>query len=315
MLKKRIILSLWWLLAVVAAGLLLAAAQQKKNMLCSDVKVEIEGNEEHVFVDENDIINKIKANGFETGKKISDINLRSLERIIKNQPWIQKAELFFDNTNTLDIKIKEREPLARIFTLEGSSFYIDSSGIRLPLSKDYSAHVPVFTAFTSNKKKLSKPDSLLLNDVKNIALYIHQDSFWNAQISQVVITPQRTFTLIPVIGNQTIILGNADSLESKFNKLYAFYQQVWTKEGLEKYETIDASFTNQVVAVKRNEPKPYVDSILAQRIVLALRSGVDILKDTSYLFHGVDAMQKTTTDTVHNAASLHQNNQQQKRQL
>ena len=297
MLKKKLIVTLWCLLAIVIAGLLIAAAQKKKELYCTDIKVEIESNYGHVFVDESDIVAKLKANGAYTGRQISEMNLRTLETIIKKQPWIQNAELYFDNNEVLEVKVKEREPIARVFTSEGASFYIDSSGMRLPLSSDYSAHVPVFTSFSSNKKKLSKPDSLLLNNIKKMALFIQHDSFWNAQVSQVVITPQSTFNIVPVVGNQTIILGSADSLPSKFEKLYAFYQQVWVKSGFEKYETIDASFTGQIVATKRNEPKPYIDSVLAQRIVTAMRSGVDILKDSSYLFHGIDATQKTSADT------------------
>ena len=87
--------------------------------------------------------------------------------------------------------IEEREPIARVFTLQGSSFYIDSSCMRLPLSDKLSARVPMFTSFPSDKKILSRPDSLVLNDVKQIAQYIQQDSFLMAQVAQIDITPQR----------------------------------------------------------------------------------------------------------------------------
>ena len=286
------------MLAFAIAGLLIAAMQQKKSLLCNDIKVEILGNEGHVFVDEKEIAGKLNINGAVAGKKMADIDLRTLETIIKNQPWIQEAQLYFDNNQILQVKVKEREPIARVFTTEGTSFYIDSNGMRLPLSKDYSAHVTMFTSFTSDKKILSKPDSLLLDNIKNLALYIQQDSFWSAQVSQVVITPQSTFNIIPVVGNQTILLGNADSLASKFDRLFAFYKQIWVKTGFEKYETISVMFDGQVVAVKRGKPKPAVDSALAQRVVTAMRSGVDILKDSSLIFHADIASQKPLSDTT-----------------
>ena len=289
--KKRIITSLWWLLGVAVAGLLIAAMQQKKRLPCSDIKVEIDGNEGHVFVDEKEITDKLEVNGAALGTAISTIDLRTLEAVLRKQPWIQNAELYFDNNQVLQVKVKEREPIARIFTLEGESFYIDSGGIRLPLSHDYSAHVPMFTSFPSNKKNLSAPDSALLNDVKNIARFIQQDSFWNAQVSQVVITPQSNFTIIPVVGNQTILFGNADSIASKFDRLTAFYKQVWAKTGFEKYETISVMFDGQVVATKRGELKPYIDTVFAERVLNAMRSGVDILKDSSLLFHNIDTTQ------------------------
>lgn len=291
MLKKRIIVSLWWLLCIAVAGLLVAAVQQKMSLPCADIKVEIEGNEGHVFLDEKEITGKLEVNGAAVGAAISNINLRTLEAVLRKQPWIQNAELYFDNNEVLQVKVKEREPIARIFTPEGGSFYIDSGSVRLPLSNDYSAHVPMFTSFPSNKKHLSVPDSTLLNDVRNMAWYIQQDSFWTAQVSQVIITPQSNFIIIPVLGNQTILFGNADSIASKFDRLTAFYKQVWTKTGFEKYETISVMFDGQVVATKRGDSKPYIDSAFAERVVNAMRSGVDILKDSSLLFHDVDTAQ------------------------
>jgi cell division protein FtsQ len=107
-----------------------------------------------------------------------------------------------------------------------------------------------------------------------------QDSFWNAQVSQVNITPNKTFEIIPVLGNQVIKLGNADSLQSKFDRLTAFYRQVWSKGSFEKYESISVEFSGQIVAVKRGAPKPAIDSAAAQRLIRAMQNGEDIVNDT-----------------------------------
>ena len=85
----------------------------------------------------------------------------------------------------------------------------------------------VFTSFPSDKKILSAPDSLVLNDVKTISKYITADSFLNEQTAQINITQQRTYEITPVVGNQIIRIGNADSLHEKFTKLLAFYKQVF----------------------------------------------------------------------------------------
>ncbi len=278
--KKRIISSLWWLLGLCLCGLLTAGMQYKKHLLCSDIKVNIERVKGHVFIDEKEITQLLKKNDATIGKPISEFHLQQLESTLKEQPWIYNAELFFDNNQVLNVNILEREPLARIFTLQGTSFYIDSSGLQLPLSNDYSARVPMFTAFTSAKRKLSKPDSSLMDDIKKVATIIQQDSFWIAQVSQVNITPDKTFEIIPVLGNQVINLGNADSLQSKFDRLTAFYKQVWAKKGFEKYESISVEFSGQIVAVKRGAPKPAIDITDAQRLIDAMRNGDDIVKDT-----------------------------------
>ncbi len=217
--------------------------------------------------------------------------------------------------------IKEREPIAQnLYGQRHILFILTAAGKRLPLSNDYTAHVPVFTSFTSDNKKLSHPDSLLLNDIRKIALFIQQDSFWNAQVSQVNITPQSRFDIIPVVGNQVLKIGKADSLDSKFSRLYAFYKQVWTKTGFEKYETVSVEFSGQVVATKRGMLKPEIDSALSLRIVNAMRAGVDILKDSSLLIRTVVAMQKKLPDSTLSqsktglsiAANLHNSNNETK---
>jgi cell division protein FtsQ len=135
----------------------------------------------------------------------------------------------------------------------------------LPLSDERSARVPMFTSFPSDKKVLSKPDSLVMQDIKTIAQYINDDSFLTAQVAQIDITQQGTYEIIPVLGNQTIRIGDANNLDEKFQKLKAFYKQVWATTGFEKYETIDVQYKNQVVAAKRGTAKVYTDTIKAIR--------------------------------------------------
>jgi cell division protein FtsQ len=62
-----------------------------------------------------------------------------------------------------------------------------------------------------------------------------------------------------------IELGNAEDLDDKLNRLFSFYKQVWAKTGFEKYEKIDVQYAGQVVAIRRGEGKPVVDSALAMQ--------------------------------------------------
>src|SRR6476620_9899846 len=106
--KQRIISSLWWLLGFCLCGLLTAGVQYKKHLPCSDIKVNIERVNGHVFIDEKDIVQILKNNGVTIGKSISEIHLQQLETKLKQQPWIYNAELFFDNNQVLNVSILER---------------------------------------------------------------------------------------------------------------------------------------------------------------------------------------------------------------
>ncbi|QEC68833.1 hypothetical protein FRZ67_16525 [Panacibacter ginsenosidivorans] len=274
---------LWIVLGVGTCTLLVAAMQKKDSKTCTGIDIKIEGAYDHVFVDDKVVMKVLQKNGAGKGKETNDVALRSIEDELEKNAWIKKAELFFDNTQVLHAMIEEREPLARIFTLAGSSFYIDSSCKRLPLSDELSARVPMFTSFPSDKMKLSKPDSLLMDDVKHIAQYIQQDSFLLAQVAQIDITPQRTYEITPVLGDQLIKIGNADDLEEKFEKLKSFYKQVWVKTGFEKYETIDVQYSGQVVAVKRGSGKVYMDTAAAvKQFANTMKEMQAVMNDTVF---------------------------------
>lgn len=277
--KQRIIQALWILAGTGTLVLLVAAMQKKSAKIFKDIQIEVVGATEHVFVDEKDIKEILKQKGNLAGVSMNQVDLRNIEEALEKDPWIKNAELFFDNKQVLQVSITEREPIARIFTVTGNSFYLDSSGKVLPLSDKLSARVPVFTGFPFGKK-LSKPDSVLLKDVIRLSNYIYADSFWYAQIAQVDITGNE-FDMVPVIGNHIIKFGEAKDLDKKFKKLFSFYKNVSTRVGFDKYETINLMYDGQVVATKRGGVVPMVDSVSAmQQIQNSLETSQTAMKDT-----------------------------------
>src|SRR4051794_38122096 len=169
---KRILgITLWSLTGVATCALLIAAMQKKEEKKCADIKIEIIGVHNHVFVNKKDIMEIISENGGTKENEISTIELEKIEEQIGKNAWVRKAELFFDNRQVLHANIEEREPVARVFTIQGRSYYMDSSCRQLPLCDKLSVRVPMFTSFPSDKKILSRPDSLVLMDIKKIAQY------------------------------------------------------------------------------------------------------------------------------------------------
>ncbi|HET7119348.1 MAG TPA: hypothetical protein VFI29_22825 [Hanamia sp.] len=267
--RKILAISIWVLLGAGSIVLLVAAISKKYNEPINGLEIQIKGVQNNYFIDKKDVINILKkVDGNDLNKiKLGSINLTAIENELQKDKWIKNAEAFFDNNNVLQIKITEREPVARIFTSSGASFYIDSSLTRLPLSNKFSARLPVFTGFPSDAKVLKKSDSALLNGTKIVSEYINSHPFWMAQIDQVDITPAGGFELTPKLGNQLIRFGNADNCEEKFNKLLAFYEQVQTRIGWNKYSVIDIRFKNQVVGVNRNEAEIKSDSLRTIQIM------------------------------------------------
>lgn len=261
--------------------LLLAAISSKKKGVCVSYSIVLKGTGTNSFISEKEVEDiLLKAvSGTIAGKPVETFNLHELELLLQKDPWISKAELYFDNQDILHISINGKEPVARLFTTEGVSFYIDNMGGKMPLSDKRTALVPVFTGFPE-KRILSSRDSILLDQVRTTALYILQNPFWMSQVAQIDITPGRQFEMVPVVGNHLVKLGDGDNIQAKFRRLMIFYQQVLSKTGFDKYKLIDVQYKGQVVAAKyAGDPK--VDSVqLKKNVEKLLRQSLEASRDT-----------------------------------
>ena len=267
---RNILVGIWWAATGCAAVVLLVAAVKKKDAkLCKGIEVNISGVSTNFFIDKQDVLKVISSfTGTKPiGKPMDAFNLAAMESALKKDVWIQEAELFFDNNDKLRVEVEEREPVARVFTTGGGTFYIDSSNMMLPLSEKFSARLPVFTGFPTDTKVLSKADSSLLRDVRNISMKLQSDSFLMAMIDQVDITVQRNFEMVPKIGGQVIIFGNASDLDAKFNKLLQFYKKVIMKTGWNRYSIINLQYKNQVVAKIRGKDDVSADSLRTRQMM------------------------------------------------
>lgn len=265
--RKVLFVALWLCIGGAMFTLLMAAISKRNKGLCNDYSITIKGVRSNYFIDKKDVEQLLKktAKGDIKGQLVSDINLHELERMLESNTWISDAELYFDNKDVLHVAITEKEPIARLFSTDGNSFYIDKAGERMPLSEKLSARVPVFTGFPG-KKKLSAADSVLLRNVTAMANYIFTDSFWLAQVAQIDITPERNFEMIPVVGNHIVKMGQGENIEKQFNRLMIFYKQVLSKTGFDKYKIIDVQYTDQVVA-SRYAGNAKIDSVQLRRNV------------------------------------------------
>jgi len=270
--KKILVAAIWIMVGSGTVVLLVAAIEKRNNEQCTRVEIRITGVQNNFFIDKKDVISILeKANAGKLEKMpLHSIDIASMETELQKNQWIKNAELFFDNNNVLEVRIAEREPIARIFTTSGSSFYIDSSLTRLPLSDKFSPRLPVFTDFPTGVTALSKQDSNLIEDIRTLSQYINANPFWMAQIDQVDISSNRNFDLIPKLGDQVIHFGDAENYEQKFNNLLCFYKQVLTKLGWTHYSTIDVQFKGQVVGVRKGANEIKMDSLRSVQIMKAL---------------------------------------------
>ena len=274
---QNILLVTAWLLVGSAMVILLAAANRRqKKQLCNQVVISIKGIGNKPYIDKDNILQQLQGSkNILINRQITEINLAQLERKLEKEAWIRDADLYFDSKNVLHVIVSEREPIARVFTTSGASFYIDSAGRKMLLLDNTSFRLPVITNFSA-ARKLSRKDSLLLKELTSIVQYISGHTFWNSQIAQVDITPTRKFELIPLVGNHVIRIGNSEQLEEKLAKLMIYYKQVAAKAGFDKYKVLDVQYKNQVLAIKKNNYSA-IDSIQLQKNIKELMERTRLL--------------------------------------
>ena len=298
--KQILISATWILIGMGTVVLLVAAINKKKGQRCHFVDIHITGVRNNFFIDNNDvtkILGQFSRSKLE-GKPINTFDLSSMEKALKKNEWIMHAELFFDNNDILKVNIFEREPIARIFCNTGLSYYIDTSRLRLPLSEKFSARLPVFTNFPTENRVLSQQDSNLLTGIKLISEFIARDSFWMAQIEQVDITSERTFEMIPKIGQQVIIFGDATNYKQKFSNLLLFYKQVESKVGWNKYAKINVQYAGQIIAEKRGAQEVKMDSMRTIQLMKLLVANA--IREANDTLHNIQLIQPPEENTIPN---------------
>src|SRR5688500_4567126 len=134
-------------------SLLLAAISTKNKGIISSYKISFRGDVPGVFINakELDALLVRATGGKLVGFPVVSVNLHQAEKIMEENSWIDEAELYFDSGNNLHVTVSEKRPVARVFTLNSHSFFIDRLGRTIPVSPKSTAKLPAFTGFPYTK--------------------------------------------------------------------------------------------------------------------------------------------------------------------
>jgi cell division protein FtsQ len=298
--KKIALATLWLLLGCGSTFLLVAAVRKNDQKKCKGININITGVSNHYFIDQGDVKKIISTYAGDKlmGQPIENFDLGKMEKALKKEIWIRDAEMFFDNNDVLQAAIEEREPVARVFTSGGATFYIDSSLMMLPLSEKFSARLPVFTGFPSEAKVLKRTDSMLLKDIRDISTAIQQDPFLMAMIDQVDITGERNFEMLPKMGNELIVFGDGSDAAEKFRKLKLFYKNVLLKTGWSRYSVISLQYKGQVVGKIRGAEDVTADSLRTVQLMAVIAANAEKMAADSVKTFAQDSEKNTADSTM-----------------
>ena len=283
MAKKQI-----WKYVLIAAGVTISFAglivlmgfigAKKAEAICKDVKVFIPGNQ--FFIDKEEVDHILLVNNHKlVGSRLESIDIHDLENRLKANPFIESAKVYEDMDGVIFVDISQREPILRVINKFNQDFYVDQHGLKIPLSTNFTARVLSANGYIDElfSNHVDTLHTAIAKDLFKTVEYIRKDSLWNAQVAQIYVDQNHEIELIPRVGNNRILLGNADSLDNKFHNLLIFYKKALPRVGWETYKMINIKYANQVIGVRKESSK---DSSRAQTPIV---DSTKLKKDTSLI--------------------------------
>jgi len=231
--------------------------------VCKEVNINIRYNGADTFITEKQISDLAESTGKLENQPIEKIDIASLKKRIESHPYASQVDIKTSIDGILKISVLQREPLVRIFTQDGDTYYIDREGILLPVFNGTASRLITVSGYISQKYteegrfRLAdkKTDSVGLASnplfkVFKMASFVDNKPFLKAMIEQIYINGKNEIEIIPKAGDQIILFGDIDRMNEKFSYLKSFYRNAMNNGGWEKYAIINLKYKNQVVCSK-----------------------------------------------------------------
>ena len=233
---------LFSILLVYLIIVLIFAATKLEEVRCRGVRVSVSDTLERAFVDKEEVEKAIaRGYGDILEQSITAIDKDSLERVLKKNPMVKSAQVYYSLDGYIHVTIEQREPVLRVMAGEG--YYVDADGKVMPLSSKFTSHVVVATGFVTKEFACRK--------LYPFVQMLRADEFWNAYVEQIVVERNEDVVLIPKVGNFRIVLGQVENCEARMDKLMLFLQRGIAKRGWNRYKEVNLKFENQIVCVRK----------------------------------------------------------------
>lgn len=243
---KKILLTI--VLLFITAYLLVAITafnRKPAGATCTDIELVIKDTAYAGFVTTKEIaaiLTKKKLNP--VGKNMDEIRTAELEEALATQPLIDRVECYKTPSHKICVEVTQRIPILHVINSRGENYYLDNKGTVMPSEAKCTALVPLATGFIDK--------TFAVSGLYPFGMYLQNDPFWEAQIEQIHVLPDRSIELVPRVGDHIIYLGKAEDYERKLSRVKKFYRKALNKVGWNKYGRINVEFSNQIICTRRD---------------------------------------------------------------
>ena len=206
--------------------------------------ISIAQNDSINFVSPQFIYSELKKADFSVkGEILYEVQIDSIENYFKGKDYIEDAECYFIDNNSVRLDITPIQPFIRL--LSGDQFYyVNKKGKRVKADAQYFINLPIVKYEGKGDYKLTELIPMLD--------YIENNKFLRELVTMVEVADSNNIYLIPCIAGHKINMGSMENYQSKFKKLHRFYNEVLRVKGWNAYEMINLKWDHQIVATRRN---------------------------------------------------------------
>ena len=185
--------------------------------------------------------------------QVGNLDLQNLEEILIEEAFIVDAQAYVDANEVLHIDIAQRTPIMRVMDIQGRNYYLDSEGIRLPLSKHFTARVPVVTGYAAAYTSGLDTVQNNLGAAFRIVRDARADEFMHAWLDVVNIHNSGEIILLGNVGRFKVLFGDDEDRKKKIEKLKTFFKEGLKITGWRDLESINVKYDKQVVTKKHTK--------------------------------------------------------------
>lgn len=244
MLKKILsILSVIVLAGYLGYSVLAMTDRHEDTRLCRGVDLHITDSLHFDLINEDMVLAVLQEHSVDpVGLPLDEIDPEKIEATLLMHPLVGKAQCYKTGGDMLRINLSSKVPLVRVINNRGNDFYVDSRGEILS-QRSLAVQLPVATGYIDRR--------FAANELLQVVRALDRSEFWKAQIEQINVTRDGQIELVPRVGDHLLILGTADDVEDKLERLLNFYEKGLDKVGWNKYRSISVAYDGQVVCKKR----------------------------------------------------------------
>lgn len=256
----RILKLIWWFpLAIYMIVSPSFVSDMVSNENCREIDINIKDSLQNAFVSSDMIFSKIhNEDKVRLGRPLREIDISEIESELRTINELSSVEVYSTIDGVIHVDADQRDPVVRIISSFGNSYYIDETGVIIEYSPNYTPRVLVISGAISVPDKAIEighvnalPETDQLTEILRLTKAINENKLWSSQFEQLWVEKDGDIDLIPRVGNQIIRFGKAADYKQRLRNLEAFYINAIQDVGWNTYSEINLMYEGQIVCKRR----------------------------------------------------------------